>query len=63
VTTSASSNVCPLCGTAYQLGHLHGYGYCVRQRYFAPTQLTAEDVRRIVREELERPTPPAEVKP
>lgn len=48
---------CPLCGQSYGLNQIHGYGYCVnRPTYFTAPALTEADIRRIIREELERVT-------
>ena len=58
------TTVCPLCGISYQLTGIHGYGICTREtgRYEA-VPLTEADIRRIVREELERAALAAQEKP
>lgn len=50
--TTAGSATCGICGQPFYLGGLHGHGIC-NKTYEAP-QLTEADIRRIVREELER---------
>lgn len=60
----STGGCCPICGQEYWRQAAHGHGICnvyqIGTATTLPPPLTAEDVRRIVREELERwlPRPP-----
>jgi hypothetical protein len=55
-----TGGACLLCNESYGLRPAHGVGFCVPSQpqygsyQFTPNQLTADEVRKIVREEIER---------
>lgn len=52
-----TGEACPLCGISYQQAGIHGSGICVPYGGPAPhmwRQWSEDDIRRIVREELQR---------
>lgn len=55
---ATTSGCCQCCGQPYGNGYAHGPGLCVPvgvgKATFTPFYPTLEDIRRIVREELER---------
>ena len=54
-THTSGGNLCPNCGEYFPYGNTHYCGSWPRgPGAFTPIPLTSDDVRRIVREELER---------
>ena len=50
----ATGGCFPLCGVSYQITGMHGLGICRIERPYQVPPLTEDDIRRIVREELQR---------